>query len=549
MSVVVGAPGRHVPGAGPSSPDERPPGVSGALCLRRAAVLGDDPLAGDPGSARTCAIAVVRGRVAAIGTEAEARAAAGPDALVIDCEGATVVPGFIDAHVHLLALARSFVDVDVSRDRVDSIDALRGAIAVRRQEEPHAAWVRAYGYDEFYLRERRHPTRFDLDVAVSDRPVRVRHRTRHASVLNSAGLAWVAERAPEMLRAPGVERGADGEPTGVLYDLDAVLTRLLPAECAADLRGGLRRASARFLRAGVIAVDDASPGTGTAEASLLRAAVADGLIQQHVRLLWGIRQHGLPTDPLVTGVKLMVGEGGGPDPDFLEALDAAHRAGLQVAVHAVEGGAIAVALEAFESVLRRWPRPHRHRLEHCALCPPPLVERIAALGLSVVAQPGLLRHVGDRYAVEVPSEQQAWLQPLRSLVGHGVCVAGSSDAPVGPVEPLIGIGAAVHRRARNGTPLAPGESLPLAAALGLYTKGAARVSLAEPAAGTVAVGAPAELLLLSDALGSAPVDRIEDLRVRLVVSGGRCVAVDSGGESGLGSALGSDGEGEIRAIA
>ncbi len=503
-----------------------------SVCLRRARVLTRDPI-----RPRAEAIAVVRGRIAAVGSEGEAALAAGPDATTIDCAGGTVLPGFIDAHVHLLALARSFSSADVSPGRIASIPALCEVLRGRRPQATAGAWIRAHGYDECYLRERRHPTRWELDAAVPDHPVRLRHRTRHASVLNSAALAWVTARAPELLRAPGVERGADGEPTVVLYDLDRALGPLLPGASPAELRAALARASAALLAAGVTAVDDASATTGPAEARLITDAVTDGLIRQRVRLLWGVRHHGLPDDAAIRGVKLMLDERGGSDREFEAALGAAHRAGLPVAVLAVEGSAIAVALAAFEAALTRWPRPHRHRLEHCALCPPVLARRIAALGIAVVAQPGFLRHVGERYATELSAEERAWLQPLRSLAALGVRVAGSSDAPIGPHEPLVGIGAAVCRQARSGVRLAPAEALSLGAALDLYTGAAAYVTCAEDEIGRIAAGRRADLVVLSDDITRLPAALLDTARVRLVLQGERCIAVDAASGAARGMAL------------
>jgi hypothetical protein len=492
------------------------------LYLRNAGVL-----TGDPARPQARAVVVAGGRIAAVGSDVEVTRAAGPATETIDCGGSTVVPGFIDAHVHLLALARSLSSADISPGRVASIAALCEVLRARRRQGAGGGWIRAHGYDECYLRERRHPTRWDLDAAVPDQPVRLRHRTRHASVLNSAGLAWVEDRAPALLRTPGVERGVDGRPTGVLYDLDRALSPLMPKASAAELRAALAQASTRLLAAGVTAVDDASATTGPAEAGLIRGALADGLIRQRVRLLWGIRDHGLPPDDsAIGGVKLMLDERGGRDREFEDALDAAHRAGLQVAVHAVEGTALAVALEAFETVLTRWPRRHRHRLEHCALCPPALADRVAALGLAVVAQPGFLRHVGERYVTELSAEARGWLQPLRSLVSRGVRVAGSSDAPVGPFDPLVGIAAAVGRETRSGVRLTPTEALSLGGALDLYTGAGAYVTCSEGAHGRIAVGRRADLLLLSDDVTRLPAARLDTVRVLLVVQGERCTIVD-----------------------
>jgi hypothetical protein len=491
---------------------------------------------GDP--ARPCAgaMALVGGRIAAVGDEA--RAAVGPRAAILDAGGATVLPGFIDAHVHLLALARQLAGVDLSGVR--SSAELSAVLRAADRALPPGAWLRAYGYDEHCLTERRHPDRELLDRVTRERPARIRHRTRHASVLNSAALGHVARRAPELLRAPGVERDArTGAPTGILYDLDGELTPLLPRPGHHELARDIAHAGHRLLAAGVTAVDDAGATNGPEERALVGEALAAGMLRQRIRMLWGARRHGLPADPTVTGVKLMLREDGEPDAEFRDLLMEAHRRGLQVAVHAVEGTAIATALAAFEEALGRWPRPHRHRLEHCALCPPPLMERIAALGLGVVVQPGFLHQAGEKYVADVAASERDWLYPLRSFLARGISVAGSSDAPVGPLEPLVAIAAAVGRRTVLGSTVGASESLSLDRALDLYGSGAARMTLGDHR-GRIRIGAQADLVILGADLLRTPPEDLPSVPLHAVIVNGRVVwSGDDGPAPVVGTARGA----------
>jgi predicted amidohydrolase YtcJ len=491
------------------------------ICLLDAQVV-----TADAARPRAQALAMRDGRIIAVGSNADVRDAAGGHARIFDCGGRTVAPGFVDPHVHLLALARSASSVDLSPSRVDTMAKLGRALGAAAGRVPPGCWVRGYGYDEFYLHERRHPTRYDLDRAVPGRPVRIRHRSRHASVLNSSALRIVAARVPGLLDAEGVERDrTSGEPTGVMYELDAALRAVIPRVGVEELRIALRQASMRLLAAGVTTVDDASASTGPEEWALLCGAVADGAIWQRLRALWGVQRYGLPADAAVTAVKLMLDEDGGHDGGFHELLEAAHRQGMQVAVHAVEGPAIAVAVAAFRDVLARWPRLHRHRIEHCALCPTPLAEQIAALDLVVVAQPGFLAHVGDRYVAEVPASEQRWLYPLRTLLACGVRVAGSSDAPVGPLSPLVGIDAAVNRRSRRGTPVVVEESLSLDAALRLYTTGGAYAAGLDAVCGRLAPGYAADVVLLDRDVTRTRVEHLSETSVVGLFVRGRYVSM------------------------
>jgi predicted amidohydrolase YtcJ len=309
--------------------------------------------------------------------------------------------------------------------------------------------------------------------------------------------------------------------TGVLYDLDVGLGRLIPRPGLDEIRAGLAQASDRLLAAGITSVDDASVNSGADEVTMLRDAVEEGVVRQRVRCLWGLERHGFPHDPTINAVKLALDEEGGDAREFGRALEAAHRGGLQVAVHAVEGPAIAVAVEAFESTLSRWPRPHRHRVEHCALCPPPLAKRIAELGLAVVTQPGFVHYAGDRYLAEVPVSEQNWLYPLKSLGAEGVVVAGSSDAPVGPLAPLRGVAAAVCRRTAKGQLVAPDEAIKLEAALQLYGRGAAWATQADDGRGCLATGHVADLVVLRQDLTRVPVAELGGVPVAFAVIDGQ----------------------------
>ena len=140
----------------------------------------------------------------------------------IDCQGGTLVPGFHDAHCHILAAAASLLAVDCSPAAVSSIEDIKERIRERAADAPPDGWIRGVGYNEFYLSEKRHPTRWDLDAAVPDRPVRLTHRSGHAVALNSRAMALAAIGSDTPDPPNGViERdGVTGEPTGLLLEMD-----------------------------------------------------------------------------------------------------------------------------------------------------------------------------------------------------------------------------------------------------------------------------------------------------------------------------------------
>jgi predicted amidohydrolase YtcJ len=434
-------------------------------------------------------VLVAGGRVAALDAPV-------PDgAAVIDCRGGLLLPGFVDPHVHLLAAAAALRSVDCSPGTARSIADIQRLIAAAADATD--GWVRAVGYDESALREARHPTRWDLDEAAPDRPVRLLHRSGHAVVLNSRALAIAGIRIDSEEPPGGVidRRIEDGEPTGLLIDMDTTVDRYVPPLPFDDLVEGMRLFNQAVIRAGVTAVQDM---THTNDAERLR-------LLEDVCQAAGFVPHRLPpaTRPGMPGagpVKLMLAEAGGISRAQAKGLNVAvgeaHAAGRQVAVHAVTVAAVDAALDAIEAALEHHPRAdHRHRVEHASICPPPLAARAAGLGVVVVSNPAFLHAGGERYRRTVAPEDLPHLYAAGLLAARGVTVAAASDAPVTSAEPLIGIAAAINRRAASGLAL-PGEGLSPLTALTMTTRNAAYAAFADGEHGIIGPGRRADLVLL-----------------------------------------------------
>jgi hypothetical protein len=214
-----------------------------------------------------------------------------------------------------------------------------------------------------------------------------------------------------------------------------------------------------------------------------------------------------------------------PEEDALaEMVFQAHAQGWQVSIHAVEERAVAAAAGALARALAEAPRQnHRHRIEHCAVCPPPLVERIATAGLMVVTQPSFLYYNGDRYLRQVPPQRQPHLYPLRSLLGAGVRLAAGSDCPVVRPEVVPGLYGAVARRSKGGQPVGGEESVSVEEALGLYTTAAAYAVFAEGERGSIAPARLADLVVLSGDPTACPPGELLALRPQMTIVGGQVV--------------------------
>jgi len=429
---------------------------------------------------------VAGGRIVALGTRA-AVVRVLPRAERVDCGGRTVLPGLIDPHLHLFAVAARHVELDCTGFR--RVRDLLAAVARAAKAVPRGAWVRGGGLDDARLD--RLPTAAELERAAPRNPVRLRHRSRHASVLNTRGLARLAVAT----------RGAD-RATGLVAGAEALVSRAVGPLARDAIETGLVAAASELASLGLTTVADATPRTWAGLGPLRRVMARGEFPLRVVAMRPPGARPWRPWKRLVPGaVKLLVEEGPDglrPDPAGLarRVALAAHRSD-QVAVHCVGMATLVAALDAFAALPARVRARRRHRLEHVAECPPPLVPRIAALGLTVVTNPAFVYWRGDVYRAETERSRHGWLYPARSLLAAGVQLAGASDAPVVPPNPWLGMGAARARRTASGETLGTREQLVADEALALFTTGAAWALHAD-ALGRLVPGGPADLVVVDD---------------------------------------------------
>jgi predicted amidohydrolase YtcJ len=469
----------------------------------------------DPARPVADAIAIGGGRVLAVGPAAALRRLAGTRTERVDCKGATILPGLVDPHLHLFALAARHANLDCATSA--SLAALLAAVRARAGTLPRDAWVRGEGLDE--ARFARLPTAAELDLAAGGRPVRLRHRSRHASVLSTAALRCLGN-------GPGIER-RDGVATGLVSGREETLGRLVGPLPGAALAAGLAAAARELAALGVTTVADATPRRWRGLAPL-RAAIESGAFPLRV---FAMRPPGSPrwrpTGRLLPGpVKVMVEEtDGGLRPraaTLARRIAVAAARGEQIAVHCVGAATLVAALAAFAALPARQRSGRRHRLEHLGECPPPLIARIAVLSLAVVTNPAFVFWRGDRYLEETGGQARAWLYRAATLARAGVRLAAASDAPVVPPSPWIGMAAARLRRTASGATLGRGERLGAGAALGLFTTGAA-FALRDDRLGRILSGGPADLVVVEpDPLRASP-DEMAGARVLLTLAGGNRV--------------------------
>jgi len=496
----------------------------------------------DPFCPRAEAVAIGRSKILGIGTNSEASNLAGARTQVIDCSGKTIVPGFIDSHIHLSSFAESLVTINLGpRNNVHSISDIQTKIRQLSKKLPSGTWIRCGGYNEFHLAEHRHPTRQDLDLASSTHPIKVTHRSGHAHVLSSLALklTGITKKTPDP-EGGLIERDLKtGEPTGLLYGMGGSLAALIPPLDAHQLNRGIERASDELLSLGITSVHDASFRNDYGRWERFKRWKAHGLLKQRVSVILGVKgfeeyQTGIFSgeegEPglRVGGTKVLLDETTGrlnPSQDELnELVFAIHRSGLRVVIHAIEENPIEAACTAIEYALRQSPRrDHRHRIEHCSVCPPSLARRIASLGVVIVTQPSFIYYSGDRYLKTVPSFQLKHLYPIRTLIENGVHVAAGSDCPVAQPDPMIGIYSAISRMSETGETLGVKEGISPVDALRLYTDYVARTSFEETTKGSITPGKVADLVVLSDDPTAVPPEEVKNITVEMTILGGKVV--------------------------
>lgn len=515
------------------------------------------------------AVGVTGGRIAAVGTAAEARDWVEPGTRVLDLEGRTVLPGFQDAHLHPADGGLS--ELECSLYRAGSREECVAEVARYAAANPALEWVVGGGWsiDSFPGGT---PSRADLDAVVPDRPVYLENRDGHGAWVNSAALARAGLTRGTPDPADGrIERDAGGEPQGTLHEgAMKLVSDLLPAVSEDDWEAAILRAQEELHALGITAWQEAAVRPeldrayralaerdvltmrmegnllwerGRDEAEQLEELVArrdEGLIGR-LRLRGakifadGVLENftGALLEPYVgsdtTGISMH-------DPDELArivtALDARD---FQVHLHTIGDRAVRDALDAIEAARRANGRQDaRHHLAHLQLVHPDDLPRFAALG--VIANVSAYWACRDAYVEELTEpfigpERSARMYPFGSLHRAGARLAFGSDWTVSTPNPLLQIEVAVTRVApdtRDEEPLLPEEALDLPTALATFTAGSAYVNFLEAETGTVEPSKLADLVVLDrDVLdpGAGPVG---DARVLLTLVDGEAVYADPG---------------------
>jgi len=511
-------------------------------------ILNADVVTVNPRCPRAQAVAVKDGKIVAVGSNNEISRYVDSQAKVVDAEGRTVVPGFVDCHIHMTDFGHQQQVLNLRNIR--SIKEMKDKIREYALKTSGVSWILGGRWDHERFVEKRYPTRWDLDEAVSDRPVFLIRVCGHVGVVNTKALQLAGITRETVVCGGKVDLDKEsGEPNGILREnaLDLVW-RVVPKPTAAELEEACLKACRKAVEEGLTGVhwivDSAE------ELRVIQKLHKEGKLPLRVylgipdKLLDKAVGLGLTTgfgnDMLKLGFVKVFADGSlgartaalkepysdKPETSGMLLLSQrklnklvlkAHKAGWQVAVHAIGDRATEAALKAFSKALRTLPRENsRHRIEHCSVLNPRLVQWMKRLNLIASVQPHFI--VSDFWVVErVGAERARWVYPFKTLMNESVVVAAGSDCPVEPISPLLGIWAAVARKTFKE------ESLTVEEALKTYTLNAAYASFDEALKGTIEVGKFADITILSENIFEIPPERIKDVEVEMTIVGGKIV--------------------------
>jgi predicted amidohydrolase YtcJ len=507
------------------------------------------------------AVAVLGNRIAAVGSTEEIRKWIGANTKVIDLQGKRVTPGFNDSHVHFLDGGMGLASVQLRDARTP--EEFRDRIRDFAAKAPKGRWILNGNWDHENWTPPALPTRRLIDAVTPDNPVFINRLDGHMCLANSLALklAGVTRETPD---PPGgtIVRDAGGEPTGVLKDAAMnYVYKVIPSPSEDVMAEAIRAALAYAAENGVTSVQDmsASPEVfgvyqkmlASSELTsrvyglqplsewgrLARAGVrawfgndklkigglkgfADGSLGSTTALFFepyldAPKTSGLPSDEMF------------PEGKMLDNIVGADKAGLQIAVHAIGDKANKTILDMFAEVEKRnGARGRRLRIEHAQHLRPEEIKRFGAERVIASMQPYHAIDDGRWAENRIGPNRAKGTYAFRSLLDAGATLAFGSDWFVAPMEPLMGIYAAVTRRTLDGKRpqgWVPEQKITVAEAVRAYTMGSAYASGDEKVKGSIEVGKLADLVALSSDIFKIDPVEIEKARVVMTIFDGKVI--------------------------
>lgn len=509
---------------------------------------------------RASAFAVKGDRFVAVGSTEDIRNLAGANTRVVDAAGMTVVPGFIDCHVHARGETLLYEVLVGNPFEVEfvSIASIVDKLRAKAQTLPPGTWVEGYFFDDTKLTDDRGLHRRDLDEVSREHPVVVRHRGGHSAFYNSKAfeMAGITNTTPEPMGGT-YDKDAEGQLTGrvtdrAMYPFREVGTSPVfsATEEAMRARDSIAYISKQFARYGLTSVhhqggdlaaiqDVRARGellhrvsyesSGTVLESMIAAGIKTGFGDEWIKL-GATSEHTVDGSFSERTMAISVDYPNVSPPyrgnvtetqevlnDWVERV---HRAGIQVNVHANGDVAIDSFLTAMERAQRLHPRADaRPKITHCTLITDDLVQRMAALGCVPAMFTTYAYYNPDKF-VYYGEELMQRAMAYRSMLDAGIMACAGSDFSPGPFAPLMGIQGMVTRRGWDGKVWGANQRISVAEAIAVSTYHGAWASGEENIKGSITAGKLADYVMLAEDPHTIDVEQIKDIEIVRTVVGG-----------------------------
>ncbi|MBK7802904.1 MAG: amidohydrolase [Chloracidobacterium sp.] len=510
-------------------------------------------------SKRTVArsVAVVNGKIVAIGSEADTKPLIGAKTRVIDAKGRTVIPGFNDAHVHFLETGQQLSLVEL-RDAPTPEEFVR-RIRDFAAKLPKGRWILGGKWDHENWKPNTLPTAAMIDAATPDNPVFIDRLDGHMALANSLAMKLASvNKDTKEVDGGLIVRDAAGNPAGVFKDAAmSYINRVVPDPSFDERSDAAIAATEHAASLGVTSVTDVSAGTDIGvyqqlmrqgklktriygcstladykrwERTGVRSAFGDAMLR--VGCLKGFADGSLGSttawlfepyldDPKSTGL---------PSDEIAkmpELVLAADKARLQVNIHAIGDKANATVLDIYErTAAADGPRDRRFRIEHSQHLRQADIKRFGSLKVVASMQPFHIIDDGRWAWKRIDEKRLRGAYAFRTLLDTGAVLAFGSDSPVAPLNPLFGVYAAVTRRTlddKNPNGWIPEQKISVDEAVRAFTWGSAYGEFQENVKGTLEIGKLADMVILSDDIFTIDPVKIKDAKVLMTIVDGRVV--------------------------
>ncbi len=506
----------------------------------------------------TEAIAIKDNKIYQVGSSSQIKKLIGEQTQVIDVKGKSVLPGFIDAHIHLSIFGTNLLDIDCNR--YQSLDELYTELKEAAKNTVNGKWIRAWGFNENNVAEKRCPTKEELDKVSMDHPIMIVRVCNHLSIVNSKALELAnINESSKNPKGGIIEKDSEGFLTGKLIENAHMQLTEIASRTDLELKEALKKASKEFIKHGITSIHDAGGyGDGARILRIMQEGVNNGDIKIRIYAMIGsltdskkfiddmisnniktgsgdekfkIGPAKLFSDGSSTGPTLATRAPYTSDPEdygilyysqdeLNEILVDAHKKGYQITAHAQGDRAIEMVLNCIESALNELPRKdHRHRIEHAGIAAVDLQKRMKELNVVIIPNPVFTYENGDAY-INFYGERVDWMYPARDYIDSSIPAAFGSDAPVVSLNPLLGIHAAVNRKSKTGSIIGDGQRIEVLEALECYTKNGAYASFEEDIKGSLEEGKLADLVVLDNSILNVEKKEIKELQVELTMING-----------------------------